>query len=100
MADEVTEIRKAAEQGNADAQQLLGSMYMLGLGVENDEVQAFMWLRKAAEQGNAAAQLGLGTAYAHGHGVAKNDVQAVIWWSKSAEQGHKLAQAILEKLQK
>lgn len=42
---------KAAEQGLADAQFLLGSLYADGEGVEKDMNQATAWYRKSAEQG-------------------------------------------------
>jgi TPR repeat protein len=48
--------RKAAEQGDANAQYALGFMYANGNRVPQDDAQAMGWLRKAAEQGNAAAQ--------------------------------------------
>ncbi len=43
--------RRAAEQGDADAQFGLGLMYSLDLGVPLDYVQAHMWLSLAAKQG-------------------------------------------------
>ena len=44
--------RKAAEQGDADAQFYLGWAYVTnGEGVPKDEVEAVKWYRKAAEQG-------------------------------------------------
>jgi TPR repeat protein len=49
--------RKAAEQGNANAQYCLGVLYSDGEGVDQDEVAAATWLRKAAEQGNTDAQI-------------------------------------------
>ena len=44
------------EQGDADAQLLLGRMYDKGKGVPKDFVEASRWYRKAAEQGHAVAQ--------------------------------------------
>jgi hypothetical protein len=43
--------RKAAEQGNGQAQAILGIMYSQGQGVEQDLKEAARWHRKAAEQG-------------------------------------------------
>lgn len=43
--------RKAAEQGYAPAQNILGVTYTTGHGVPNDDVEAVKWYRKAAEQG-------------------------------------------------
>jgi TPR repeat protein len=47
---------KAAEQGDADAQYLLGEMYISGQGVKASDEKAIQWLRKAAKQGHAKAQ--------------------------------------------
>ncbi len=47
--------RKAAEQGDADAQLGLAAMYSQGKGVPEDDDEAIKWLRKAAAQGNAQA---------------------------------------------
>ena len=50
---------KAAEQGDAAAQNNLAIMYQLGNGVRQDYRQARSWYEKAAEQGDAAAQTNL-----------------------------------------
>ena len=47
--------RKAAEQGNVDAQFNLGLCYEYSKGVAKDIDEAAKWYRKAAEQGNADA---------------------------------------------
>lgn len=64
--------RKAAEQGNANAQYCLGVLYSNGEGVDQDEVEAEAWLRKAAEQGNADAQISLGFADKTGSGFPQD----------------------------
>ncbi len=48
--------RKSAEQGNADAQCMLGWCYYNGEGVATDAAEAVKWYRKAAEQGHAEAK--------------------------------------------
>lgn len=63
---------KAAEQGNADAQFLIGSMYIDGKGVPNDMAKSFYWLKKAAGQGHAFAYLGLGMIHKEGLEVPKD----------------------------
>ena len=55
--------RLAAEQGDADAQKVLGDMYKQGQGVPRDYQEALKWYRLAAEQGNAKAQHNLGVMY-------------------------------------
>ena len=52
--------RKAADQGYAEAQCMLGNMYYDGWGVPQSDTEAAQWYRKAADQGNASAQCILG----------------------------------------
>jgi hypothetical protein len=85
-------IRKAAEQGDANAQKNLGVMYYNGQGVPQDYAQAVVWSRKAAEQGDADAENNLAASYQKGQGVPQDYAQAVYWYSKAAEQGSALAQ--------
>ena len=49
MTEAVKWYRKAAEQGNADAQSNLGVMYANGTGVTKDESEAMKWYRKALD---------------------------------------------------
>ena len=79
--------RKAAAQGQADAQYNLGGMYAKGEGVPQDHAQAMDWYRKAAEQGYAAAQFNLGVMYDNASGVPQDFVQAHKWFSLAAAQG-------------
>src|ERR1700712_1822903 len=46
----------AAEQGHAESQYLLSTMYDAGQGLAQDDTQAAHWERKAADQGHAYAQ--------------------------------------------
>ena len=55
-AEAVRWYRKAAQQGYAIAQTILGFMYAEGEGVTRDDAEAVRWFRKAAEQGNAEAR--------------------------------------------
>ena len=64
--------RKAAEQGDAEAQCNLGELYANGTGVPQDYAQAVAWYREAAEGGNAQAQYNLGQLYANGTGVPQD----------------------------
>jgi hypothetical protein len=84
--------KKLADQGNADAQYILGVMYERGKGVLKDPEQAAAWHRKAAEKGISNAQFNLAAMYAEGRGVPKDDQQAMAWYRKAAEQGDAEAQ--------
>ena len=48
-------IRKAATQGDAEAQHNLGAMYANGKGVPKDFAKALKWFQLAAEQGQENA---------------------------------------------
>ena len=90
--DEVKRIRKAAERGDAEAQNTLGSMYSDGNVVTQDDAEAVKWFRKAAAQGYPMAQNNLGAMYDNGRGVPMDNVTAVEWYRKAANQGYASAQ--------
>ena len=48
--------RKAAQQGYAKAQRILGLMYATGEGVPKDDVQAYAWINLAAAQEDEGAK--------------------------------------------
>lgn len=82
--------RKAAEQGEPNAQYLLGYEYIVQGGDEvtrEDTLEALGWWRKAAAQGVKGAQFYLGVFYHDGNGVPKDYRAALEWFSKGAEQG-------------
>jgi len=72
-----------AEQGDAEAQNMVGRCYASRRGVERDYVQAVAWYRKAAEQGLAVAQYNLGLCYDKGTGVPwANREDSIGTWRK------------------
>ena len=92
QSDEIDELRRAADQGHAKAQNNLGTAYAKGEGVPQDYAQALVWYRLAADQGHAKAQNNLGTAYAKGEGVPQDYAQAFAWFRRAADQGDGVAQ--------
>ncbi len=48
--------RVMAEEGNAEAQMLLGVMYRKGQGVKRSSQRAFIWFARAATHGNPKAR--------------------------------------------
>jgi len=68
-AEAVKWYRRAADQGDAKAQDNLGAMYATGRGVPRDDAEAVKWFRRAAIQGDADAENNLGRMYAKGRGV-------------------------------
>ena len=79
-------LRKAAEQGSARAQCLLGLNYANGDGVKPDKVEAARWLRRAADQGLAEAQFESGHVLRQRGWVPRNAAEAADWYRKAAEQ--------------
>jgi tetratricopeptide (TPR) repeat protein len=77
--------RKAAEQGEINAQYNLGTMYYIGQGVPKGYAEAFKWYHQAAEQGLAEAQFDLGNMYSKGEGVPQAYAEAAKWFRKAAE---------------
>ncbi|HUW25711.1 MAG TPA: tetratricopeptide repeat protein [Gallionella sp.] len=73
--------RPLAENGNADAQYVLGMMYRAGRGVERDNNEAKKWYQLASEQGHPLAQFYLGWMHASGKGVPKDNVKGYMWIS-------------------
>ncbi len=88
-------MQKAAEKGNASAQNDLGAYYAYGLGVQKDFVKAAGWYRKAAEHGDPLAQYSLGHAYYLGCGVSTNMDLAFKWLKKASRQKQSQASELL-----
>ena len=85
-ADNVTTIRTLAEQGDAEAQFALGTMYRDGQGVAQDYAEALRWWRRAAELGLIDAQFALGNMYAGDAGVERDNILAYMWYSIATTQ--------------
>jgi len=94
FATAVKEFTELAEQGNDQAQLILGKMYMLGQGVPKDSDQAMKWFKAAAVQGESEAQFFLGAMYL----LPQKDIgEGLKWLRLSAEQGDQDAQFLLGK---
>jgi TPR repeat protein len=85
--------RRAAEQGDASAQNNLGVMYANGQGVRQDDALAVHWYGLAAEQGHALAQYNLGGMYNSGRGVERDTVRSYMWMLLAADAGDPAASA-------
>lgn len=82
-----------AEKGDAQAQNTIGFMYLMGKGVPKDKDKAKYWLMSAAEAGNAEAMYHIADAYFRGiNGVRQDPKEAMKWYELSAESGYPEAQ--------
>jgi hypothetical protein len=78
---------KAADQGDADSETIVGDMYENGEGVAKDYAKAMDWYKKAADQGDALAQVAVGAMYYKGEGMPQDYAQTMQWFKKAADQG-------------
>jgi len=92
------ELRRLAEQGDADAQWQLGILYHDGDTVPKDDAMAVQWFEKAAEQGYVRAQSTLGAYYWAGRGVPPDLSKAYFWSQLALAQGDKDSKSRLEGL--
>ena len=82
------ELLPAARSGNADAEELIGVMYAMGLGVKRDDMRAFEWYLRSAMKGHPGAQSGVGWYYEVGRGMPAPDlIRAYMWYVLSAIGG-------------
>lgn len=93
-------LRRAAQDGRADAQYNLGVMFDGQGDVPPDPGEAARCYGEAAAQGHASAQFNLGNMYRKGLGVKKSLVEAARLYRKAGASKHKKAQANLENLLK
>jgi len=77
---------KASDQGNAEAQFKLATLFHEGApGIKKSPDRAAKLYAAAAKQGHIEAENWLGYCYEHGLGVAQNDTTAVEWYQKAAD---------------
>ena len=93
---QIEEIKRKANAGDAEAQYELGLWYLgyyVSEFVPQDDMEAAKWFRKAAEQGHAKAQYSLGLMYDEDNSLGPRDyVEAAKWFRKASEQEHAGAQ--------
>ena len=101
FAEAMAEFLPMANAGNADAEELIGVMYAMGLGVERDDQRAFEWYLRSAMKGHPGAQSGVGWYYEIGRGMPAPDlVRAYMWYTLSAIGGDPDAAISLEEVVK
>lgn len=83
---------RAAVQGNAKAQTLLGECYRDGVGVRKNLKKAIEWLKLAAAQGDPNALVTIGVYRFYGIGLRKDRRLAVKLYRRAARRGNVQAQ--------
>ena len=92
------ELRKLADQGDAEAQWQMGVRFHNAEGVPHDDAQAMQWFQRAAEQGHVTAQSALGAYYFAARGVPKDLSKAYFWSVIAMAQGDEISKGRLELL--
>ena len=81
------ELRPLAEQGDRDAQYILGMTYFHATGELRDFAAAAGWFILAADQDHGYAQYSLGILYEGGLGVKHSQADAMSWFRRAAHNG-------------
>ncbi|MDR8054190.1 tetratricopeptide repeat protein [Burkholderia cenocepacia] len=90
------ELKPLAEQGDTNAQVMVGYMYINGQGVPTNSAEGISWYQRAAAQGNRAAQFNLGVNYQFGqNSLPKDPEKAFNFIKQSANNGYAKAQTKL-----
>ena len=91
-------LRKAAEQGEAEAHYTLAGMAATGRGMPTSDLAAFGHMKEAAARGMADAQYELAGMYSSGRGTKTDKAAAIEWARRAAEQEHQPGQLFLGRL--
>ncbi len=97
------QLEPLASAGDAEAQLLIGSLYLHGQGVRRDPTRAITYITTAAQHGRVEAQTLLGFIYYYGTGYAPDDKlrdfsKSVEWLTQAANNGDSFAQYLLSQL--
>jgi len=77
-----------AENGDAEANNVIGMMYKQGLGPKQNDEKAFNYFQKAAEGGYAEAAYNIALMYKYGHGVEQDLSKHIEWLEKADQMGY------------
>ena len=83
----ISELKVAADAGDAESQYELGQAYFFGEGVCKDEAEGVKWFMKAAEQNHTQSIANLARCYINGVGVEKNQEKGIKYVKILAERG-------------
>lgn len=87
-------LEPVAQEGEAQAQFILGFMHQNGKGVPTDAEKGTALIRQSAEQGYAYAQFALGSSYRFGIGVEQDLLDAHHWLLLAEHNGYDPARQI------
>ncbi|MEM9360444.1 MAG: C39 family peptidase [Pseudomonadota bacterium] len=88
LSSTIAELLAVADEGDRQAQLVLGMRYREGTGVPRDYKEALKWYRKCADQGSAEGMDNVGFMYLRGWGVPENFNIAAAYFKASAAENH------------
>ena len=77
--------KKAADEGEVEAQVQMGHMYEYGYGVKQDDVKAFSYYKIAAEHNSSNANYMLGAMYEDGRGTKQSFDEATQAYKRACD---------------
>ena len=77
-----------AENGNPDAQYVVGKLYLEGRGILANNTIALKWIREAAWQGHKEAQVSLARMYSSGIDGKQDPFLSYIWYLVAERNGN------------
>jgi TPR repeat protein len=89
---EFDQTKTNAEQGDPEAQYMLGVALTTGIDTPRNYLEAVEWITKAANQGNVDAQSELGRIYRAGEVITVDYDQSLYWFGEAAKSGDAQAQ--------
>jgi TPR repeat protein len=98
FAEALPLLQKAADAGNTDAMNNLGSLYGYGIGVAKNYDKSRECYQKAADAGDGTGMYNLGWLYEYGKGGAQDYGKAREWYRKAADAGNSDAKLALSRL--
>ncbi len=99
-----SKLRKAAQQGDPQAQYDLAYLYYKSgidpeiAGLARSERLAARWYREAAMQGHPRAQYNLAVLHLQGHGVERDAIMAYAWLLLASGNGHEGSSELITEL--
>ena len=91
-------LRRAAQQGYAPAQAVVGYMLERGIGAPASAADAVQWYRRAADQNHDEGLFNMGRAYEQGIGIPRDMAQARSFYERAVAVGSRTAREALAAL--
>ncbi len=76
--------QERADEGDPEAQHIVGEIHEKGLGIDPDHAKAAHWYRLAADQGYSKSMMSLAYLYEQGLGVDQDLVAALNWYRRAS----------------